>query len=447
MPETELTIWQPDAAALQLAPTADVPAMAEAALQLTPREKTQVVSAFAGGSYELATSYVWNKTLASLKKTLVSVGVRFLGEMVGLVDATDEQQVLDRLTEKDAIRLGRELGVVTTSDAMRLEHASELLAYLYRQEGEEGLDPSAILDADEAKTILKACVRGVLGKQSIGVAREFAEFRKKLEEQVLTSADPEVVSLQGSPYFFKKLTVSILLSIIKGHESGAELEKALGNFNIFIPELWHNLSPPEKWQIGQAYAEMHNKGRSQAVSSMAKALMKVKGFDFVPENLRSNTFIQTAQRVLRTHYALNNFHNEPGVLSQLQSLGSSIPQPALQACMKSLICTYLGNAYGPSWAGIPYSEQMLATISQDRWIYYLDECLPHDSDVLTKLQSGKCQGRWPGLVTRFELASLTLRGAIPRELVQAGAGGDLRAVKAMADMLLKLYYFPRAKRS
>jgi len=117
-------------------------------------------------------------------------------------------------------------------------------------------------------------------------------------------------NLAASPYFFKRTTLSVLLALVKGAK-GAQLDNALGNINIILPMIWGQLRKPEKWQTGQTYAEIYNAGKEQAVAGLKKALIKVRGFDFVPENLRSTIFLQAAQKVIEAHDDFNNFHNEP----------------------------------------------------------------------------------------------------------------------------------------
>ena len=189
--------------------------------------------------------------------------------------------------------------------------------------------------------------QGVLGRPKVEVAKKFIEFREALEGETLNESDPRVLVLKGSPYFFKKLTINVLMNAAKKN-TGAQLEHALGNINILIPAIWPELRDAEKWQIGHAYSETYADGRISAVSGLKSALLKVKGFDFVPENLRSDTFVKAAEGVLRAHDGFNNFYNEPAPVRNLAKLGSTIPAPALPACMTALLCVVLGNSYGVS---------------------------------------------------------------------------------------------------
>ena len=88
-------------------------------------------------------------------------------------------------------------------------------------------------------------------------------------------------------------------------------------------------------------AELVAEGRRTASSGLKKALLKVRGFDFVPENLRSSAFAAAAQKVLEAHDGFNNFYNEPAPMERLAALGSSIPMPAFKSAMTAVMAVRL----------------------------------------------------------------------------------------------------------
>lgn len=70
---------------------------------------------------------------------------------------------------------------------------------------------------------------------------------------------------------------------------------------------------------------------------LKNVLMKVHGVDYVPENLKSLTFIETAKKLISVHYGMNNFYNEPKAMKDLSSLGTIIPKPALEIVINSTL--------------------------------------------------------------------------------------------------------------
>lgn len=408
------------------------------AQQLNPKIQRQIVSAFDGGHYEMGLNFLWSRTVASLKEELATVGMELLGEMLGKTDVDEHDDVEDILTARDAIKLAGELGVVSPTDAMRLRHTHEIVAHFSRL-GEEEREREEI-DESEAVASLKACVNSVLARPKVEVARKFVEFRKDLESRLFTADDEKIRTLESSPYFFLKLTVNILANSAKT-AVGATLEHCLSNTNVLLPVLWPSLRAAEKWQIGNTYAKVYADGKKTSMVGLRQALLKVKGFDFVPENLRSNTFIRAATDVLRAHDGMNNFYTERAPMNKLNQLGTSVPNPALPACMTAVLSVFLGNPYGVTWAALPVASEMLKKLSRDRWKFYLDEVLPADERILGKLSyEEKPRARWVKLVESGKLADLQVKSDRVSRLIAVAAQKKDRDVEKQARDLLAKYY-------
>ena len=364
-------------------------------------------------------SFLWTKTVTSLKQELATVGVELLGEMLGKTNIDEDDDVEDILTTHDAIRLAGELGVVSQTDAVRLRHTHEIVAHFSRLGIEEREREE--IDELEAVASLKACVKSVLARPRIEVANQFVEFRRALESESFAAGDDKVQMLLSSPYFFLKLTTNILMNSVKT-AVGAVLEHCLSNTNVLLPELWPGLRATEKWRVGHTYAEVYSEGKRTSMAGLREALLKVNGFDFVPENLRSNTFVAAANDVLRAHDGMNNFYTELPPMNKLSRLGTSVPNPALPACMTAMLSVFMGNPYGVSLAAAPVASGMLEKLSRERWRFYLDEVLPNDERILGKLADDeKPRKRWMTLVKMHELTSLQIKSKKVCQLVEAAA--------------------------
>ena len=403
---TTLAVWQPQPKELVPATAKTAAEVADCAAQLGVKDKRQIVAAFQAGHFEIALNHLWGKTITALKKELSTVGVGLLAEMLGRTNVDEDDDVDDILTSKDAIRLAEELGIVNSTDALRLRHTYELITHFSQLETEQS--DTEEIDPAEAMAALKSCVRGVLGRPKIEVAKKFVEFRNALEGETLSEADHRVAMLKSSPYFFYKLTVSVLLNAAKKN-IGANLEHTLANINVLIPTMWPSLRDSERWQVGHSYAEAYSDGKTTVVSGLKSALLKVRGFDYVPENLRSDTFVKAAEAILRAHDGLNNFYNEPAPVKHLHRLGSTIPTPALPACMTALLSIALGNKYGTAWAAQSDANDLLKRMTRDRWQYYLNNVLPSDIRILGKLLDAKPQANWIALLENLGVVDLEVK--------------------------------------
>jgi hypothetical protein len=409
----------------------------EYAVQLAQRDRRQIVAAFDARNYEMGLLFLWEKTALALKKELSSVGVGLLAEMLGRTEVDDDEDVENVLTHKDSIRIAEELGVVNRTDAMRLRHAYEMISHFSRLDAESA--DSVEIEEAEALTALMVCVRSVLGRPKIEVARKFVEFRDSLQDESLKPEDKRVEMLKGSPYFFKKLTINVLLNGARKNV-GANLEHTLANINTLIPVLWGSLRDAEKWQVGHCYAEAYNDGRSTIVSGVKSALLKVQGFDFVPENIRSETFLKAAEAVLRAHDGLNNFHNEPVQVKALMRLGSVIPTFAIPACVTALICVFLGNRYGNSWAAESDALEMLKAITKERWAYFVNQVLPTEVRILNKLVEEQPSARWIKLVSVMDFKGVTVKDKLISKLLLPETINRPENVQKTANAMIVKFY-------
>ena len=437
MSKNDVVIWQQ-------VDTSVIPATAKTpmeitsfAQQLSKRDQHQVVAAFQSQSYEMAIGFVWLKTISALKRVLSTLGMQFVGEMLNNPEITENDDI-DVITEKDALRLAEELGIVSQTEGIRLRHVQEIITHLSQLETTVD-NEEIVMDELEALNALKVCVKNILGRPKVDVATKFVEFRAALESASLTPSDPRVVMLISSPYFFHKLTINILLSVVKT-SIGAKLENALANLNLILPLLWGNLRDTERWQVGNTYRDLYANGQTTAVGGLQSVLLKVKGFDYVPENLRSNTFIFAAENLIRAHEGLNNFYNEESPMRTLSKLGSTIPAPAFPVCASAILSVRLGNRYGISWAALPFADRMLDEFTKDRWSYYLNQCLPGDIRILQKLDEKNPRANWFNLISKYDLKNIEFKNKLVEKLVKSSADGNADATSKAQIALIQSYY-------
>jgi len=433
----EITLWK-SKLPINIPPEANDPGeIVKYALQLARKDKLQIASAFNNKHYEMASTYIWAKSVSSLKLQLSKLGMNFISEMLDRPDIDESSNIDQKLTDFESIRLAEELGVISGTGSLRLRQSLEKLNHFGSLPVEEAEDFQ--ITSDEALGIIRACVENILGQERIEAALDFQKFRNRFEQELFTKEDPEIEKLLASPYFFQRTSIRISLSLIKS-ATGAQLENALGNANLIIPLLWPKLKKPEKWQIGRSYAELFIDGKAKAASGLKKVLLKVKGFDYVPEDLRSTSYIKAAHAVLAAHEGMNNFYNEPAPMKILAEMGSVVPIPAFSICMSAMLSVKLGNSYNVSYNAQEYANSMLKGVSRDRWAYFLKECLQTDERILYKLLQTSPTSRWCELVIKYDLSEIAKEGVTDKDtkqLVIEASEKNSSRVHTLATRLIK----------
>ena len=435
--ETKLALWQPESGEI-LPNGAKTPvSITNYAQQLSLKDKKQISFAFENGYYEMGMNFLWSKTIFALKQELSNVGVSLIGEMLGKSDVDDDDDIDDILSTKETIRIAEELGVVSSTNTLRLRHTNEIISHFGQLSSTES--DCEEIDESEAISSLKACVNAVLIRPEIMVPTKFIDFRAALDSKILSKDDPLTRMLVTSPYFFQKLAISILLSTTKQHV-GAQLENSLANLNLLLPLLWGNLRHTERWQIGHTYAELYSEGKVTAVAGVKSALSKVKGFDFVPENLRSDTFLKAAKALINAHEGTNNFYNELSPLKALSKLGTTIPTPALGECITAVLCVKLGNYWGVASNAQELANEILMSLTPDRWQYYLNQVLPSEMRILNKLDNQKPKSRWFYLVEKFEFSDLSIKSKEMKIFISTSNLKNEAKFDKARKKLLQAYY-------
>ena len=443
--KNEISLWKPRTSVLIPVDAQTPEDIASYSKQLTNKELKQVIAAFNSGGYEMGSLFLWQKTMTGLKKQLGSLGMDFIGELLDRSDITGASSPSQVLTDFDAVRLAEELGMFSPTQAMRLRNVLQMVVHFSESPAEDEEDGERQMMPEEAIQCLRTCIQSVLGHEKVEGAIEFAQFRKDLEEKTFSTEDTEIQILLESPYFFQRTTLRVLLALAKTSE-GAQLQHTLNNAIIIIPCLWPMLLKPDRWMVGRAYAEVHSEGRKTAAAGLRKALLKVQGFDYVPEDLRFRIFLRAASDLQNTHFSMNNFYNEPSAINNLASLGTIIPPPALSRCITAILCVRLGNNYGRSFAAQPKANELLSKLGNDRWRYYLGECLPADDVILEKLTFPNIIERWNQLVADYQLHSMNTKQKEVAKLLASSAEKKTGQVAIFAMGMLNRLTSTDAKR-
>ncbi len=397
---------------------------------LSKRDMKAIVNAFENENYEMAATFIWTKAASVLKRQISTLGMEFVGEMLGRQDLNEDSDP-SLLSDQDALSLAEDLRIISSTQGLRLSHALGLVRHFTKLGEQDGEQEE--MDAYEAVSLLKYCVQAILSQPNFDGAQQFAEFRKSLSTKTLRAE--ECTLLSESPYFFLRTTLSVLLALIKTGKS-ATLEHAVGNLIVVLPVIWPKLRQTEKWQVGQAYAEVNSEGNRTSSAGLKTALLKVHGFDFVPESLRSNTFTEAAARVLSAHQGYNNYFNEAAPMRILAGLGTAIPKPAFAKCMEATLAVCLGNSWGHSWASAEVAATLLDSLREEQWEYYLNECLPRDRTVLDKLARDDSPiKRWCELSQRHDFPTMSISNKKVKRLIFHSEKNDFEGVKKVAHSI------------
>lgn len=424
---TELPALWTAANGIQLPKKADVATVLACNVQLREKEIKGIYGLYTGENFEFASETIWERSILILRERVLSLGLEFVGEMVGL----DNLEYVKELPAFEVINLAAELGFINNTGKMRLSHANELVQHY------KGRDVDDDMPQNESDTVIRACIQYILGYDSSEITIEYGDFRSSLKYELFEKDSAKMEMLENSPYFYKKTTIRTLINLLSSTE-GAEYETVSANFCAIVECVWDSLSSDDRYFIGITYSKYANQGNQTYILTFKRALERVHGFDYVPENLRSLSFIQAAKHIKSVHYAFNNFYNEPEAVKRLERLGNKIPKPAIKESVSACLMVILGNVYGQSYSAVDPVYQVLDKLDRNAWIYYINDCLPFDEEVLIRIKAGdERTSRWCVLAKKYNLNEIEIRDRKMQEMLDFSVKDDKNNIKAIAGMYLK----------
>jgi hypothetical protein len=409
---------------IKLPKVCDVEDVVKYNVQLKERDILGILSLYNLGNFEHASDIIWDRSIIILRERVLSLGLEFVSDMVGV----DNLAYIKELPAFEVINLAAELGFINSTGKMRLSHTNEMVQhYRSAQVADE-------MPKNEGDSIVRACIQYILGYDSSGLVMEYGDFRTNLKLEVFKSDNPMITMLINSPYFYKKTTIRTLINLIATTE-GAELETVIANFNFILQGVWDCLSSDDRYFVGISYSKYKNHGDSLRIKAFKQALINVHGFDYVPENLRSLSFIESAKNLKSVHHAFNNFYNEPTAIINIEKLGTKIPRPAIREVVSAILMVSIGNYYGRAYGIMDTVNKVLNKLSPEDWKYYLDQCMCYDEDVLSKIMSGDERTlRWCSLAKDYQLNKIEYNDGKIADLIKYSVLEDKNNVKAKAMM-------------
>lgn len=396
---------------------------------LRNNERRKISTALANELYDMSSEYIWNRTLSILKEKILTLGEEFVLEM--LDRSLDDN--IENVSYNEFINLAAELGFINNIARDKFVHANVLINHFQSRDAEEEMS------FFDMQTIIIPCIQYVLGLDENNFSISFNSFRDQLKLRVITEDDDIYTSLLISPYFYKRTTIKTLLNLTKSTQGG-ELDNVLANTVNIFNGIWEALVTDDKYTIGKSYAEAINNSNKKLSVTLRRVLLENGGFNYVPENLRSQSFIKYAKKLKNAHYSYDNFYKEPIPAKDLSNMGT-IPAPALSHCLSASIISKLGNMYGVSSSAQIYVDKILSTIPQNRWEFYFNDAFIVDIDVLNKLKTNNniILDRWIQLVNSINerFPEIRIKEPDSKSLYDASLASNKSKISTISNKIIK----------
>lgn len=388
---------------LRLPQVTNIEELMKCSVALREIDQRKVLNYYQFGDYETAAEKVWPRSISLLRNRILSLGVEFVSDMVGI----DDLEYVQNLPDYKVIMLANDLGFIDNTGRSHLLRANEL----YNHYVDPEKDDDEEMPMDESNIIIKNCVRYILYNRDTAYGLQFNDFREKLKTHKITDIFSGEDMFSSAPYFYLKTTVRSLIKLYKDTD-GIEYENVVTNIRIIIPQIWESLKTEEKRLIADTYTDYVNINDNEKASIFKDVLSRIQGFDYVKENIRSREFIAIAHKLQDVHFDVNNFYNEPAAIKALEALGTKFPGPALKECITATLYVKLGNAYGISWDAEVIADRLLSRLDEAEWSIYLNNYLKEEEVLCEQIYGGRkvpaMYRKWKEVVKKYGLTDIRI---------------------------------------
>jgi len=383
-------------------------------IALSNTETNKIVKAFEIGMYDMGLEYAWSRAMKVLDNRLESFGIDFIAEMVD----RENLSYLDEVSNIEKIELAFELGMINATARMSLIQANETLNHFISR---DIADNNEEIEPIKALGIILDISKYILGNGVETSGIEFKDFRDTLKEKMYKADDNKIDILINSPYFYIRTTIRTILSLIRyayKENNIAELAKVLNNANIFIVALWDKIFIEDRKLIGSTYAKAISDGHKDTVATFSTILDSVYGYDYVPETTRSTAYKKIAKEFSLAHFGMNNFYNEPIYAKKLNSMGTVIPDFALQECLEAVILSSIGNRYGTSFEAQNYNDKIFDKVTTEQWKQFFSKLIIQDQTILEQLSyaSSGMISNWFDIVSKYILDDFNIENPLAKNI-------------------------------
>lgn len=398
---------------LQLPLVTNVNELVNYGIALNTRDQQKIMKYYNDHDFATAAEKIWPRSINILRNRILSLGEDFVADMV----ETDDLEYVRDLPPYKVICLANDLGFIDNAGKRKLLSANEY--YNFFLGTDKGIDEE--MPQDEANIIIKGCISYILYSNDDTYGLQFNDFREKLKSQRITEIfDDDATMFDTCPYFYLKTTIRSLIKLFKETE-GIEFENVTTNLSLIIPQIWHRLKTEERLVLADAYTDYVNISDILRTDALNKILLKVQGFDYVKENVRSRTFISVANKLKDVHFGSNNFYNEPIVIKTLENLGTKFPKLSLKSCITAVLFVKLGNSYNTSWDAEIVADRLLDRLTEDEWATYLDRYLKEETLLLDSIsgpnKTAKMCIQWKSVVKKYNLKNINLTNPMIKKLL------------------------------
>lgn len=359
---------------------------------------SKMVAAAASGLFDAALNYLWNETVAELRKRVARYDLNFFFDVaVKHQDKRKEfktEDDLQLLQDYDLLSACLSIGLLSDIGYRKLNHIRDM-----RNHSSAAHPNHTEITGLELASYLRQCIDHVIVLELPHGTVEIGTLLTRIKAIAFT---PEQAAKTST--FFAELPTPQVEALGKGL-FGINLDKsstptARDNVRLLWPELWAQLGADAKYVFGTRIATFIANGDHESAEIAQEIFDLGEGSGaFLPDSVRVPELNDAIEAVRTAHRGWDNFMNETTPARRLENLIGEvgvIPEAVSHPLATTVVEAYLGNEYGVSRAAASSYEAIIRAFGRTEALIALASF--RDPFVRSQLESPKPRERWAKLL-------------------------------------------------
>lgn len=354
--------------------------------------------AVASGLFDAALSYLWDETIAELRKRVAQYDMSYFYD-----NAVTNQQKRKQLLSED------DLDKISDSELIQGALGIELISHLGRQNLDHirfmrNWASAAHPNHNEITglqliTFAQTCIREVLMLPLSSVVIQIQLLLASIRSTVITGNDTKEIAV-----FFGQLSKDQVSGLAQGlfgiYTRDNTSSQARQNVRRLVPFLWGRVEESIRVQIGMKYGQFVA-NNDQVAKNLARDFLGIAGAEsYMPNDLRAVEITSAVEDLLEAHRNFNNFHAEPPLARELQrrvGTKGDIPSQAALSYVHGLVEVFLTNGSGVVWNADPIYRALLEQLTSEQALIAV---LSFQEDTIAgQLRRELCEERYREILT------------------------------------------------
>jgi len=308
------------------------------------------------GLFDGAINYAWNAAIIQLRSKVRNFGLPIVAQ---ILQADFEEKHLLELQDSRLLDLCLKLNLITEDGFFFLDQCRDV-----RNNYSAAHPTIGSVNDREFVTFLNRCVRYALADTASPRGVDIGAFIAAVKGARFTANQFGVwiQRLNETHDAQRQLLVGMIHGIYC--DPNASEQARLNSLDI-CEGLKASFNAATRSDLVNKHSEYAAKGDEPRHTASVQFFEKLGLLALLNESEQHAVFFRATERLWNAHNGMNNFYNEPPFAERLYEISQqgAVPETVQEHFVQSILCCYVGNGYGVSWAAAATYEKLIQSFS------------------------------------------------------------------------------------